>query len=467
MLSPARPCSSPHLHSIFTLSVVDSEDGSFLYNIFVTDNLNTSQSVSLVFVKDDAIKTAITLNDFDWADASNGGSQGNFSKQALLDGLVSQGQLVVTELFPLIILSSNATTTYGISGHFVPVWNFDPTPPASPPPPPPKAPPTFPLVGYGYVAQLQGDRVPDESVLEKAPVGPKIFATFTYDDNGEYQWDLTLDAASKALQPTSFDLYYETDGFYNFLLTLAGDGYNFTGEDPPYGTLNWYTLNDAVLQLDLPDLPGQLNETNKLWLVVTTLGGSLAARFSDPVEEPELPPTDDTFFLADIVGNATFSFGVPKDLKWPAFANSPATQFTLSIVDTEDGSFLYNIFVTDDLNKSAYLALAYKNASGFHVALKLPVDWAAANVGGDVNYFTKAALRNALVARGQKTTTELFPLIAVSVNATDKSITASAPQTTLSQAASPPASLSQAASPAASATPEATAPAAPAPIAQA
>ena len=39
----------------------------------------------------------------------------------------------------------------------------------------------------------------------------------------------------------------------------------------------------------------------------------------------------------------------------------------------------------DDLNKSAYLALAYKNASGFHVALKLPVDWAAANVGGDVN----------------------------------------------------------------------------------
>ena len=80
--------------------------------------------------------------------------------------------------------------------------------------------------------------------------------------------------------------------------------------------------------------------------MVTTLGGSLAARFSDPVEEPELPPTDDTFFLADIVGNATFSFGVPKDLKWPAFANSPATQFTLSIVDTEDGSFLYNIFVT-------------------------------------------------------------------------------------------------------------------------
>lgn len=120
-------------------------------------------------------------------------------------------------------------------------------------------------------------------------------------------------AASKALQPTSFDLYYETDGFYNFLLTLAGDGYNFTGEDPPYGSesraahlacllaphpsiaqaspaslkntlcqcrppsthlsppvcpcfaaLNWYTLNDAVLQLDLPDLPGQLNETNKL-----------------------------------------------------------------------------------------------------------------------------------------------------------------------------------------------------------
>ena len=41
------------------------------------DNLNTSQSVSLVFVKDDAIKTAITLNDFDWADASNGGSQGS------------------------------------------------------------------------------------------------------------------------------------------------------------------------------------------------------------------------------------------------------------------------------------------------------------------------------------------------------------------------------------------------------
>ena len=37
--------------------------------------------------------------------------------------------------------------------------------------PPVQAPPTFPLVGYGYVAQLQGDRVPDESVLEKVGWG--------------------------------------------------------------------------------------------------------------------------------------------------------------------------------------------------------------------------------------------------------------------------------------------------------
>ena len=47
-----------------------------------------------------------------------------FSKQALLDSLESQGQLDATELFPLIILSSNETTTYGISGHFDPVWKL-------------------------------------------------------------------------------------------------------------------------------------------------------------------------------------------------------------------------------------------------------------------------------------------------------------------------------------------------------
>ena len=78
--------------------------------------------------------------------------------------------------------------------------------------------------------------------------------------------------------------------------------------------------------------------------------GALAGRFTDVAVEDELPPTDDVFFLADLQGNASvdpFTFGVTQDITWPpSLPRNASTQFTLSVVDSEDGSFLYNIFVT-------------------------------------------------------------------------------------------------------------------------
>ena len=86
------------------------------------------------------------------------------------------------------------------------------------------------------------------------------------------------------------------------------------------------------------------------WAVLTSPSGALAGRFTDIAVEDELQPTDDVFFLADLQGNDSvdpFTFNVTQDITWPpSLPRNASTQFTLSVVDTEDGNFLYNIFLT-------------------------------------------------------------------------------------------------------------------------
>ncbi|EFN54853.1 hypothetical protein CHLNCDRAFT_134908 [Chlorella variabilis] len=251
-----------------------------------------------------------------------------------------------------------------------------------------------------------------------APAGATSFLTLTYADNEQFHWDLNSNSDASLLNFTSLELYYEEgETSFSSLLTLATDFLE------PFGTFNFTDVNDALTALGLEPISGNLNETDELWAVLTSPSGALAGRFTDIAVEDELQPTDDVFFLADLQGNDSvdpFTFNVTQDITWPpSLPRNASTQFTLSVVDTEDGNFLYNIFLTDNLNTSESVSLVFVKDDAIETAITLnDFIWEDASYGGSQGIFSKQALLDSLESQGQLDATELFPLIILSSNET-------------------------------------------------
>ena len=83
------------------------------------------------------------------------------------------------------------------------------------------------------------------------------------------------------------------------------------------------------------------------WVFLSTAAGYEAGRFVDSLPPlPVIPATNATYFVADVLGNTTFSFNTTNELTWDPKANKTATEFTLNIQDNADGTFGYSLYIT-------------------------------------------------------------------------------------------------------------------------
>ena len=83
------------------------------------------------------------------------------------------------------------------------------------------------------------------------------------------------------------------------------------------------------------------------WVFFSTAAGYEAGRFVDSLPPPPtIPASNATYFVADVLGNATFAFNTTNELTWDPKANKTATEFTLNIQDNKDGTFGYSLYIT-------------------------------------------------------------------------------------------------------------------------
>ena len=85
------------------------------------------------------------------------------------------------------------------------------------------------------------------------------------------------------------------------------------------------------------------------WVFLSTAAGYEAGRFVDSLPPlPVVPASNATYFVADVLGNATFAFNTTNELTWDPKANKTATEFTLNIQDNQDGTFGYSLYITGE-----------------------------------------------------------------------------------------------------------------------
>lgn len=268
---------------------------------------------------------------------------------------------------------------------------------------------TFPKFNTAWVAELTGAKAPNSIGVTAAAKGV-AHVIFTYNGNEKFLAEVVLDKAALGLGPTSLNLYYKSPTRFIQLLTLLT---SFTGDD--ILPISYKEIGDVIAEEGFPAVTPLFNETYKLVFVLFTARGALAGRFPEGVSKGyELLASTTSIYRGFVAGGRPFIFGVTPqfELRWPSFATVD-DRFRMSITRLANGTNTYKTWITDNLGSATRLGLAYRNGTtNYVVTLALPLNTVLARTtGGYSNTFLTSKLRAGLLARGQKLTTELYPIL--------------------------------------------------------